>query len=57
MNPVLLRARINASLEKKRLRDQELEYLGPAEYGAWIREQYAKEKLVVERMGLSRGGS
>lgn len=37
--------------------DQELEYLGPAEYGAWIREQYAKEKLVVERMGLSRGGS
>jgi CheY-like chemotaxis protein len=26
-NPVLLRARINASLEKKRYRDQELEYL------------------------------
>ncbi len=37
--------------------DQELEYLGPAEYGAWLREQYAKEKQVVERMGLSRGGS
>ncbi len=27
-DPVLLRARINASLEKKRLRDQEVEYLG-----------------------------
>src|SRR5262249_11953780 len=26
-DPVLLRARINASLEKKRLRDQEVEYL------------------------------
>lgn len=37
--------------------DQELEYLGPAEYGTWLREQYAREKLVVERMGLSRGGS
>ena len=37
--------------------DQELDYLGPAEYGAWLREQYAKEKLVVERMGLTRGGS
>ena len=37
--------------------DQELDYLGPAEYGAWLREQYAKEKLVVERMGLSRSGS
>jgi tripartite-type tricarboxylate transporter receptor subunit TctC len=34
--------------------DQELDYLGPAEYGAWLREQYAREKLVVERMGLSR---
>ncbi len=37
--------------------DQELDYLGPAEYGAWLREQYAREKQVVERMGLSRGGS
>lgn len=37
--------------------DQELDYLGPAEYGAWLREQHAKEKLVVERMGLTRGGS
>jgi len=37
--------------------DQELDYLGPAEYSAWLREQYAKEKLVVERMGLSRTGS
>lgn len=37
--------------------DQELDYLGPVEYGAWLREQYAKEKLVVERMGLSKAGS
>ena len=37
--------------------DQEIDYAGPAEYGAWLREQYAKEKVVVERMGLSRGGS
>ena len=37
--------------------DQELDYLGPAEYGAWLRDQYAREKLVVERMGLSRNGS
>lgn len=37
--------------------DQELDYLGPAEYGAWLREQYAKEKAVVERMGLSKAGS
>ena len=37
--------------------DQELDYLGPADYGAWLREQYAKEKAVVERMGLSKAGS
>ncbi|WP_298832702.1 tripartite tricarboxylate transporter substrate binding protein [uncultured Piscinibacter sp.] len=37
--------------------DQELDYLGPAEYGAWLREQYAKEKVAVERMGLSRVGT
>lgn len=36
--------------------DQELDYLGPAEYGRWIREQYAREKLNVERMGLTRAG-
>ena len=36
--------------------DQEIDYLGPAEYGAWLREQYAKERLVVERMGLAKAG-
>jgi len=36
--------------------DQELDYLGPVEYGQWLREQYAREKIVVERMGLSRAG-
>lgn len=35
--------------------DQVLDYLGPAEYGQWIREQYARERVVVERMGLMRG--
>jgi tripartite-type tricarboxylate transporter receptor subunit TctC len=34
--------------------DQELDYLGPAEYGQWMRDQYAKERLMVEKMGLSR---
>ena len=37
--------------------DQELNYLGPVEYGQWMREEYAKEKLAVERMGLTRAGS
>jgi tripartite-type tricarboxylate transporter receptor subunit TctC len=37
--------------------DQELDYLGAAEYGQWLREQYARERLVVEKMGLSRVGS
>lgn len=37
--------------------DQELDYLGPADYGRWLREQYAREKILVERMGLNRGGS
>lgn len=37
--------------------DQELDYLGPAEYGQWLREQYARERLVVEKMGLLRVGS
>jgi len=35
--------------------DQELDYLGPADYGQWLREQYAKERAAAERMGLSRG--
>jgi len=37
--------------------DQEVDYLGPAAYGQWLREQYARERAVVERMGLSRAGS
>jgi tripartite-type tricarboxylate transporter receptor subunit TctC len=36
--------------------DQVLDYLGPADYGRWMREQYARERSAVERMGLSRGG-
>lgn len=37
--------------------DQELDYLGPADYGQWIREQYARERIVVEKMGLMRVGT
>ncbi len=37
--------------------DQELDYLGPAEYGQWLRDEYARERLVVEKMGLLRGGT
>lgn len=37
--------------------DQEIDYRGPADYGQWLREQYARERLVVEKMGLSRAGS
>ncbi len=35
--------------------DQEPDYLGPAEYGQWMREQYARERVAVEKLGLSRG--
>ena len=34
--------------------DQELAYLGPAEYEHACREAFEKERLVVERMGLAR---
>jgi tripartite-type tricarboxylate transporter receptor subunit TctC len=36
--------------------DQELDYLGPTEYGTWLREQYARERIVVEKMGMLRVG-
>jgi tripartite-type tricarboxylate transporter receptor subunit TctC len=35
--------------------DQQLDYLGPADYGAWMREQVVREKRAVERLGLTRG--
>ena len=37
--------------------DQEIDYLGPVEYGQWLREQYARERAATEGMGLSRGGT
>lgn len=37
--------------------DQELAYLGSADYAEACREQFARERLIVDRMGLSRGGS
>lgn len=36
--------------------DQELTYLGPEDYGRSMREIFAAEKRVVERLGLARGG-
>ena len=37
--------------------DQEPAYLGPADYAQACREMFAKERGIVDRMGLTRGGS
>ena len=37
--------------------DQEVEYLGPADYAQSCRDFYARERIVAEKMGLLRGGS
>ncbi len=37
--------------------DQEIAYLGTADYAEACREQFARERLIVDRMGLSRGGN
>jgi tripartite-type tricarboxylate transporter receptor subunit TctC len=37
--------------------DQEIDYLGPADYAEVCRQQFIKEGLIVDRMGLSRGGT
>jgi tripartite-type tricarboxylate transporter receptor subunit TctC len=34
--------------------DQELDYLGPTEYAKACREAFAKERIIVERLGLAR---
>jgi tripartite-type tricarboxylate transporter receptor subunit TctC len=36
--------------------DQQLDYLGPEDYGRAMREAFAAEKRTVERLGLARGG-
>jgi tripartite-type tricarboxylate transporter receptor subunit TctC len=36
--------------------DQEIAYLGTTDYAQACREQFAKERIIVDRMGLSRGG-
>jgi tripartite-type tricarboxylate transporter receptor subunit TctC len=36
--------------------DQELQYLGPEDYGRAMRESYAAERRTVERLGLARTG-
>jgi adenylate cyclase len=51
-NPVLLRARIGASLEKKRLRDQEIEHLHElAEWNRTLEQRVAACSAEVERLG------
>jgi tripartite-type tricarboxylate transporter receptor subunit TctC len=37
--------------------DQELNYLGPDDYGRAMRDAYLAEKRAVERLGLARSGS
>jgi tripartite-type tricarboxylate transporter receptor subunit TctC len=39
------------------LYDQELNYLGPEDYGRAMRDAYQAEKRAVERLGLARSGS
>jgi tripartite-type tricarboxylate transporter receptor subunit TctC len=34
--------------------DQEIDYLGPEDYGRACREQYARERVIAERLGLLR---
>nr|WP_242478477.1 tripartite tricarboxylate transporter substrate binding protein [Rubrivivax gelatinosus] len=34
--------------------DQDLAYLGPADYGRWLREEYERERQAAARMGMSR---
>jgi tripartite-type tricarboxylate transporter receptor subunit TctC len=36
--------------------DQQLDYLGPDDYGRAMREAFAAERRTVERLGLNRGG-
>jgi tripartite-type tricarboxylate transporter receptor subunit TctC len=36
--------------------DQQLDYLGPEDYGRAMRAAFAAEKRTVERLGLARGG-
>jgi tripartite-type tricarboxylate transporter receptor subunit TctC len=37
--------------------DQEIDYLGPADYGRWLRDEYQRERQAAERMGLLRAGA
>lgn len=46
-----------AHLAELKLYDQEIDYLGPEDYGRAMREAYAAERRNVERMGLGRGAT
>ena len=51
-DPVLLRARIGACLEKKRLRDREVEHLQAlAEWSKTLEHRVAEQVALVERLG------
>jgi adenylate cyclase len=51
-DPVLLRARIGACLEKKRLRDREAQHLKAlADWGRTLEQRVAEQVALVERLG------
>ncbi len=51
-DPVLLRARIGACLEKKRLRDREAQHLKAlADWGCTLEQRVAEQVTLVERLG------
>ena len=51
-DPVLLRARIGACLEKKRLRDREAQHLKElADWGRTLEQRVAEQVTLVERLG------
>ena len=57
-DPVLLRARIGACLEKKRLRDRDVEHLQAlAEWSKTLEHRVAEQVALVERLGRLSGFS
>lgn len=54
--PIVLALSIPVVVQKPKY-DQEPAYLGPADYAQACREMFAKERGIVDRMGLTRGGS
>ena len=55
--PIVLALSIPVVVQKLANYDQEPAYLGPADHAQACREMFAKERGIVDRMGLTRGGS